>query len=176
MSFAGKAMTMGVPAASGDEAQSEEKVGQESTEDKPLYLVTDAAFAGGMSGGPLLDHAGRVVGINTLVRPELRGIGNYAISSNVAMKAIEDIVARASSPELPSSIKLVLYNDRFNTRARVSTQLQAAGLSAADAEEAMLAAHQTGRGVIREFESVEEAEEMRAKLAAADLLVEVMRV
>mmetsp|Transcript_8719 Transcript_8719/g.19006 ORF Transcript_8719/g.19006 Transcript_8719/m.19006 type:complete len:93 (-) Transcript_8719:492-770(-) len=92
------------------------------------------------------------------------------------MKAIEDIVARASSPELPSSIKLVLYNDRFNTRARVSTQLQAAGLSAADAEEAMLAAHQTGRGVIREFESVEEAEEMRAKLAAADLLVEVMRV
>eukprot|EP00965_Chrysotila_dentata_P207055 6183898-Pleurochrysis_carterae.AAC.9 len=43
-------------------------------------------------------------------------------------------------------------------------------------QEAMLAAHQTGRGVIREFESVEEAEEMRAKLASADLLVEVMRV
>ena len=69
---------------------------------------------------------------------------------------------------------VVLYNDRFNTRARVASALQeVAGLDDAEASRAMMAAHTTGRGVVAECATAQQAEEMRARLAAADLLVEV---
>ena len=47
----------------------EDKPGGEGDTTVP-YLVTDAALAGGMSGGPLLDPSGAMVGVSTFVRPE----------------------------------------------------------------------------------------------------------
>ena len=45
------------------------------------FVITDAAMAGGMIGGPLVNNEGIVLGIYALVRPDLRALGNYAVSA-----------------------------------------------------------------------------------------------
>ena len=163
--------------ASGSEAETDDDE-EEEEEEPPLYLVTDAALAGGMSGGPLLNSDGGVVGVNTLVQPMLGGLGNCAICATQAVAAVQDIVRRSQQDFARATDgvthAVVLYNDRFNTRARVASALQeVAGLDDAEASRAMMAAHTTGRGVVAECATAQQAEEMRARLAAADLLVEV---
>jgi S1-C subfamily serine protease len=162
------------------------------------FLVTDAAFAGGMSGGPLCGEDGRVYGVNALVDGRLRGLGNLAVGGDRARLVAEAIVARrkAETRSACREIRVVLYNDRFNTRARVLGSLREAGLGEEEANAAMMGAHTRGRGVVRIFltgaadvagdglgagaaltdEAVEAAERLRADLAAADLLVELERV
>jgi len=49
--------------------------------ERTSFVITDATMAGGMSGGPLVNHEGIVLGINALVRPDLRALGNYAVSA-----------------------------------------------------------------------------------------------
>jgi serine protease Do len=62
--------------------------------DRPMYYVqTDAAINPGNSGGPLLDIAGRIVGINTLILTQSggsEGIG-FAIPSNVVAKVYQQL-------------------------------------------------------------------------------------
>jgi serine protease Do len=64
--------------------------------DRPMYYVqTDAAINPGNSGGPLLDIAGRIVGINTLILTQSggsEGIG-FAIPSNVVEKVYRQLRA-----------------------------------------------------------------------------------
>ncbi len=55
-------------------------------------IQTDAIFNPGMSGGPLLNSAGQVVGINTASLVEAQGI-NLAISSAAAQRLIADLIA-----------------------------------------------------------------------------------
>jgi 2-alkenal reductase len=58
-------------------------------------LQTDAAINSGNSGGPLINLAGQVIGINTMVvrggYSEAEGLG-FAIPSNVAMKVVERLI------------------------------------------------------------------------------------
>lgn len=64
-------------------------------EDPVIYLQTDAAINPGNSGGPLLDTAGRVVGINTMILSQSggsEGVG-LAIPSNIARTVYEQIRA-----------------------------------------------------------------------------------
>lgn len=89
------------------------------------FLQTDAAINPGNSGGPLLNDRGEVIGINTAIRPDARGIG-FAIPINKA-KALTDTLARGESVPHPFiGIQMVTLTPelaRQNNEDRNSTLL-----------------------------------------------------
>ena len=54
-------------------------------------IQTDAAINEGNSGGPLVNLAGKVVGINQAILRQARGVG-FAVSSSVARPTIESLI------------------------------------------------------------------------------------
>ena len=60
--------------------------------DRVRFIQTDAAINPGNSGGPLLDDAGRVIGINTATAMHADGIG-FAIPVTVAKRVASDLAA-----------------------------------------------------------------------------------
>lgn len=80
-------VTMGVVSA----------VGRQLEADDPMvYIQTDAPINPGSSGGPLVDAAGRVVGINTLILSQgggSEGLG-FAAPSNIVRTVYEQLKAR----------------------------------------------------------------------------------
>jgi serine protease Do len=55
------------------------------------YLQTDASINPGNSGGPLLDLTGRVIGINTAIKPEANSIG-FAIPINMVRELLPTLI------------------------------------------------------------------------------------
>lgn len=62
--------------------------------DQGAFLQTDASINFGNSGGPLLNVAGQVIGINTAIMASGQGIG-FAIPINAVKKIIKDWVDEA---------------------------------------------------------------------------------
>jgi S1-C subfamily serine protease len=142
------------------------------------FVVTDAAMSGGMSGGPLVDVDGVVIGMNALVRPDMRALGNYAVSA-ANCRAFLESIAEEESPT--TGYRVMLYNDRMNTRTRVAQVLRdVAALNETLADQIMMAAHTTGKGIIKEFSPCEEgriqADVFCSALRVEDVLVEVEQI
>ena len=153
---------------------------REDKVDATTYVVTNAATSGGMSGGPLVDRNGRVVGITALIRPDLLALGNYAVSSLELVTFLQEAKARLgnatrtnATTKLPTTTILWLYNDRMNKKERVASILnQIAGMNDTLAEQIMMQAHTTGRGNVGIFSTLDEAAALGQALRDQDLLVE----
>lgn len=174
---------------------SNKTIGDAERVKKTSYVVTDAAMAGGMSGGPLVDKSGAVIGINALINMELRALGNYAVHVSECRSFISDLatdlhrsreganihLVRSGTKENGVdtdniSYRLMLYNDRFNKKERVSEILVGiASLEVKVAEKVMIEAHKFGCSTIKEFEAnaKNDAVELCKSLREQDLLVEV---
>jgi S1-C subfamily serine protease len=116
--------------------------GEEGTEksrpfEKTSFVITDAAMAGGMSGGPLVNYNGVVVGVNALVRPDLRALGNYAVSSVECEEFLEKLEDQNSGDSVRSSRKAsvarpVVETDTEGRRNKRAPQEPVVGSNADD--------------------------------------------
>jgi S1-C subfamily serine protease len=83
------------------EAKNETDTDGSGRNTKTKYVVTDAAMAGGMSGGPLIDaDAGVVLGLNALINMELRALGNYAVSAAECTDFLDRLSTRSVQNEI----------------------------------------------------------------------------
>lgn len=91
--------------------------------ERTSFVITDAAMAGGMSGGPLVNGEGVVLGINALVRPDLRALGNYAVSALECEAFLEKLEDKKSGREGRSSTKRTARTvDNNNSDSRQSSR------------------------------------------------------
>ena len=144
------------------------------------YVVTDAGMSSGMSGGPLVDRTGTVLGVISLIRPDLRSLGNYAVSSKELQAFLKAAWSRESGTNNGSkdmaTYRIVLFNDPMNKKERVASVLQSiASLDNEEANNIMMKAHRTGQSTVQDGLEQELAETMCAMLRKEDVLVEVER-
>jgi S1-C subfamily serine protease len=66
-------------------------IGETPIELQDALIQTDAAINPGSSGGPLLNSAGEVMGINTAIIKEAQNVG-FAIPINFARRVIPDLI------------------------------------------------------------------------------------
>ncbi len=100
----GNAMGMGLSATDGMISMTEQTINVEGNE--LTVLQTSAAINGGNSGGPLVNSAGEVVGINTAKYNSSMAEGmGYAIPSNVISPIVQDLLENGTQPKPYIGIK-----------------------------------------------------------------------
>eukprot|EP00966_Prymnesium_polylepis_P314279 7262618-Prymnesium_polylepis.1 len=93
------------------------------------FLVADAALVDGLSGGPLIDGEGSLVGLITRVLSAGGETKVYAVAARRVARAVESSMERRALGEQVAGVRVVLLNDGVNKRERVAAVLAAAGLS-----------------------------------------------
>jgi len=96
-------------------------------------IQTDAAINPGNSGGPLLDSAGRIIGINTAIKTlngQSAGIG-LAIPINIAKNIIPQLIAhhRVIRPEMGVDVALLSDKGLRVLKVAKGSTAEAAGLT-----------------------------------------------
>ena len=125
-------------------------VGSNREDSNTTYILTNAGMTPGMSGGPVVDKNGFVIGVNCLIRLDLGTLGNCAISAQDCVDFIQHAFQSFSKKSI--GYKVLLYNDSMNKRQRVSQILSdVAELNSEDANVCMMLAHNKGVGVVKEF-------------------------
>ena len=107
-------------------------------------IQTDAAINPGNSGGPLLNLAGRVVGINTAIIPSAHGIG-FAISINMVKPVMRELIAKGRvvrpvlnvvavsvTPQIAYANDLPMERGALVTRVEDGSSAAAAGMQEGD--------------------------------------------
>jgi S1-C subfamily serine protease len=173
----GPAMTSGIVCGIADGLGVPDSMSREtSSTDETTFVVTDAAMSGGMSGGPLVDSNGNVLGVIALIRPDLRALGNYAVSAQEVIGFLESISLNEEESSSDNGYRVWLFNDRMNKKERVSSVLTSvASLDEDMADQVMMQAHRTGRGIVGNYTDRGAAETMYTALRDEDLLVELER-
>jgi ATP-dependent Clp protease adapter protein ClpS len=158
---------------------------------KTEFIVTDAAMLGGMSGGPLVDANGHVLGMYALIRPGLRASGDYAVSVTEIQSFLESQMPTTTADTASSStttttsatnkshimFQVVLFNSPMNNRARIEGILmEVAEQDKENANAIMMKAHTTGKGTIAAFDTQDQADNLCQCLRQQDILVEVVAV
>lgn len=149
--------------------------------DRP-FLFTDAALTDGMSGGPLLNADGKVMGIISGNVPDLNTLGNYAIGSEYVRTAAEQIIGAAEKNERFGSLVVFVYKDvegKYGDtpeRDRMTRALMTAvsDLNETMADEIVTDLDLVGRGVVGDFRADEDdkAKNLQESLEAQNLLAE----
>ena len=112
----GVADGLGLPDSSGTSSRSSSSTSRQPgrnsssplANDSAIFVVTDAAMSGGMSGGPLVDSQGVVLGVNAFIRPDLRALGNYAVSSLEVIDFLQSISSTTDDTVTRSEFKVWL--------------------------------------------------------------------
>jgi serine protease Do len=107
-------------------------------------IQTDAAINAGNSGGPLVNLAGQVVGINTAVIESAHGIG-FAISTNTARPVLRQLIASGRivrpslgldavslTPQIAYANNLPIERGALVTRVEAAGPAEGAGLRPGD--------------------------------------------
>jgi len=112
----GQTVTTGVVSAVHRALETEERVYQD-------FIQTDASINPGNSGGALVDIEGRLIGINTAIRPDAQGIG-FAIPSDRAVKIARDLMmfGRVQIPWLGIDVNDVTVSEEGGQRTAVQIE------------------------------------------------------
>ena len=116
------------------------------------FIQTDAAINAGNSGGPLIDHEGRIIGMNTMIRTAGQG-GNIGIGFSIPANLI-------------SGVALDLANTGKVTRGFL-------GLFGEDVETATAKKLMLNNGVVRITEVAEGSPAFRGGLRKDDIITAV---
>lgn len=134
-------------------------------------VIADSAVSPGMSGGPVVDADGDVLGVaSQMVLP----LGVLAAPARACLTLLNEPAAQLDASAV-TAFDVVLFNDPFNTRKRVQKALVDAGLDAEAADKAMQQAHTQGRSLVKSFapDLRDAADKLCVDLRSADLLVDV---
>lgn len=111
------------------------------------FIQTDAALSPGNSGGPLVNGAGEVIGINTAVAAAIGSSGGpgFAIPSNIARRVAEQLIRRGEVRRPALGVRLMNVTPSFArshglqrvegavvVRAEPGSPAEAAGLTEGD--------------------------------------------